>query len=1264
MFRVRSSFGRIVSILSCFSLLVAQCGAGVHAAWVFSLPRLSKILKQQPSRFSDAPTQVYLGENPDRDEAHRGGLWTDEDLYELGKQVQENQEEWGAVDAATSGRLALISFIGSGAGEAMPWERSFGDVDTSTGNKQSTYPIVSWPIRGGGAIDYTLYHSSKSNITTGAGYAWKMSYDATVAQTFNDLDQLTGANVYYDDGTIIHFTYHATTPHYTPPAGIYDALVQNTGSTWTLTRKDQTKWNFDANGYSTSWVDRAGNTVTIGRNGSHLITQLTDPTSRQLTITYDGSNRLSTITDPTSRLWTISHDTGKNITDIAYPSLGGTIYHRVLGYDARHNITSETDLRGKSWAWAYDTNDTCTSETDPLSHTTGYSYTSSACTMTLPGSQTFVDNYSSGLIASRVDGESFSESYSSYNTNHLAQSVTDKRGKVWAYTYDSAGNVLTKTDPLSHVWTLTYNSTNDLLTVEDPLSHTTTMTYNSAGKLLTVTDPLSRVVQTNTYDSYGQKLTSENAMNEETDYGYGTHGDLTTVTDPLTKVTTMGYDTLGRLTSVEDPLSHTTSTAYDEWGRPTTTTFEDTTAVSMAYDREGHVTSVTDENGHTTTNAYDDAGRLTSTTNARSDVESYGYNSNNWRTSVTNGRNYTRNYTYTDRGEVATLTMPDSTVESWSYSGNGDVSAYTNQLSDTINYTFDDAGRETGIDYPTGTDTSFGYDNANRRTSMVDASGTTSWTYDNANEVTEIDTPQGTIDYTYEDSLRRATMDEDGVGTTTYGYDDNGHLTSVANPFTETTAFTYDDAGRMTRKTFDSGAYEAYGYDVRNRVTSIDHKKTDNSAISSESYGYDDAGNLTSKTVDSVATTYTYDNIDQLLSESRTGYSASYTYDANGNRATKTLNSVTDTYTNNNVDELTGISQGGSTIKSFTYDDAGRTESVTTGAGTTDLDYDYEGRLTTITYPNTSTNTFEYNGLDTRVSKTDSAGTADYLRDGVDVTDPVINDGTANYTPGDSERRSGSTSFVHSDQLGSTTRLTNSSETTTDTREYDAFGVLVSSTGSTVTPLGFAAAYGYQSDSDSGLMLLGHRYYDCSIGRFITRDKAKDGRNWYDYAAQCPTGLTDPDGLEIKPPKDPTARRNFYKAQWYLLRDDGYRRVLKDLWRSKNVYEIEIIHNGDDHYDHTGTKRIVAWDPYSGLKTKTGNGRQTPALGLGHELDHAWGDEKGKTGSGYNYWYDDNEEKRVITGREKSFAKIFGETPRFNHGGQPVIVNDPLNRWH
>jgi RHS repeat-associated protein len=143
----------------------------------------------------------------------------------------------------------------------------------------------------------------------------------------------------------------------------------------------------------------------------------------------------------------------------------------------------------------------------------------------------------------------------------------------------------------------------------------------------------------------------------------------------------------------------------------------------------------------------------------------------------------------------------------------------------------------------------------------------------------------------------------------------------------------------------------------------------------------------------------------------------------------------------------------------------------------------------------------------------DSTGTKTYKRDGAYVTDPVLSDSAASYTPGISERRSSTTKFYHTDRLGTTERLTNTSQTTTDTRTYDAFGLLVSSSGSTPTPFGFAGAWGYQEDPDSGLKLLGHRYYDPSTGRFLTRDPLADGRNWYVYSGNNSFKYVDPSGL-------------------------------------------------------------------------------------------------------------------------------------------------------
>ena len=138
-------------------------------------------------------------------------------------------------------------------------------------------------------------------------------------------------------------------------------------------------------------------------------------------------------------------------------------------------------------------------------------------------------------------------------------------------------------------------------------------------------------------------------------------------------------------------------------------------------------------------------------------------------------------------------------------------------------------------------------------------------------------------------------------------------------------------------------------------------------------------------------------------------------------------------------------------------------------------------------------NSYTYNGLDARVGKVDSSGTATYRRDGADVTDDVLSDGAAVYTPGVSQRRAGATTYDLSDRLGTASRQTNAAKGATATRSYDAFGMLLSTTGSPKGPFGFAGAHGYQEDGDTGLKLLGHRVYDPSTGRFLTRDPIKDG---------------------------------------------------------------------------------------------------------------------------------------------------------------------------
>jgi RHS repeat-associated protein len=145
-------------------------------------------------------------------------------------------------------------------------------------------------------------------------------------------------------------------------------------------------------------------------------------------------------------------------------------------------------------------------------------------------------------------------------------------------------------------------------------------------------------------------------------------------------------------------------------------------------------------------------------------------------------------------------------------------------------------------------------------------------------------------------------------------------------------------------------------------------------------------------------------------------------------------------------------------------------------------------------------------------AESDSSGTSTYFRAGASVVSPVLSDGSATYTPGISERRNNNSTYYHSD-LKNTTAQTASNETVSGTNVYDAFGNLLNYTGDWNGPFAYGGAFGYQTDDDSGLMLLGHRYYDSSTGRFLSRDPIGDGNNWYAYCGNNPLKFVDYFGL-------------------------------------------------------------------------------------------------------------------------------------------------------
>jgi RHS repeat-associated protein len=104
----------------------------------------------------------------------------------------------------------------------------------------------------------------------------------------------------------------------------------------------------------------------------------------------------------------------------------------------------------------------------------------------------------------------------------------------------------------------------------------------------------------------------------------------------------------------------------------------------------------------------------------------------------------------------------------------------------------------------------------------------------------------------------------------------------------------------------------------------------------------------------------------------------------------------------------------------------------------------------------------------------------------------------------------GTVTYLHHDQAGSTRLLTGSTGTVTGKCSYGAYGAPTCEGGAT-TPLGWDAQY---TSTDTGLIYMRARVYDPATAQFLTVDPldAISGAP-YNYADDNPVNDADPSGL-------------------------------------------------------------------------------------------------------------------------------------------------------
>jgi RHS repeat-associated protein len=937
---------------------------------------------------------------------------------------------------------------------------------------------------------------------------------------------------------------------FTPEPGVYATLVRNPDRTFTLLEKDRTRYLFNPSGRLISITDRNNNTTTFTYDVAGNLILITDPAGRITTLSYDALGRIRVVTDPLGRTTTFTYDGAGNLITITDP-LGNTTSYTYTAFNRIASISENGILRH---SFEYDTTLRVTRATDALGNKTTYTYQPAyrRTTVTSPLWHPRVYTYDDrNNITSIIDPLGNITTFV-YDEHDNLISQTDPLGRTTTFTYDLRGNRTSEKDPLGNITAFIYDQHNNLIRRTDPLGRTTTHTYDERGNLLKTTDPLGNR-STRIYDGRGNLLSTTDARGNTTTKTYDHFGNLISTTDPEGNTTTFIYNLVGRMISMTDARDNATRHTYDAVDNLIQVAHPDGTTTRYEYDC-CLLIKVIDANNNTINYEYDAKRRLLKVTDALGNITRYTYDAVGNRTSIADANGNTTTYFYDANNRLIRVISPLRHITTFTYDAVGNQLTRTDAKRATTTYTYDKLNRLIRKLYPDGTRVTLTYDAIGNRLTMTDWLGTTIYTYDTLNRLISVTDPLNrTITYAYDPNGNRIRITTP-EGVTTYTYNRNNQLIRLTNPQGKTTTYQYDPIGNQTRVNYPNNTYTIYTYNNRNWLTNLINHSPDG-IISSFTYTYDLVGNRTKvKETDAdedlSIVEYVYDALYRLTAETRKDedgeiiFAQSFTYDRVGNRLRKERiknddKVITEYHYNKENQLVTKITNG--EITTYTYDANGNQTSKTKNDEVTTYEWDYENRLIKVTSSEEVMN-FAYDGDGNRVEKLHNGKLIKFLND---INLPLVQvvmefhieeaeeEKVVYYTRGNtliSMRREGASYFYHYDGLGSVRQLTDSEGEVEEEYLYDAFGNLIEGNNHD-NPYGFTGEQQFR-EAD-GLVFSRARYYDPSVGRFVSRDPILKpmmgtyGSFWfvpyligepqrlhpYVYVSNNPVNWTDPSGL-------------------------------------------------------------------------------------------------------------------------------------------------------
>lgn len=571
-----------------------------------------------------------------------------------------------------------------------------------------------------------------------------------------------------------------------------------------------------------------------------------------------------------------------------------------------------------------------------------------------------------------------------FNTKGVLQSITDRNQNAMKLSYDNSGRLTTLTDALNRTVTLSYNASNQIVSVQDFSGRKVSYSYDASGDLTEVTDPAGNVTKYSYYTGDFAHLleTVTKPAGNSTSFEYYVNRQTARISDSAGRNMRFLYLPLSDQTIFIDARGYASSYFYDALGEVTQVVKADGSYVATTFTADAKPASLTDENGYVTEFTYDALGNMTSSVDALAHKVTRVYEPNfNMLSSITDSLGNVTNFKYDTHGnllqvirplgvetqfgydsfgELTSLTDPQGNVSKIGYDSNGDPTTVTNPLGHATNVKFDQLRRPVSIADALSETTTFQFDALDRLIKLTDPlHNSSAAAYDPNSNLAELTDRNGhSTHFSYDmlDQLAQATDAKAGV--TQYGYsvpgcgctadsdlityqnaagetlsqsyDSNHWLTQATNAAGASTSFVYDSRGDIIQTTDAKGNTVAFEYDALQRL--VNKTFPDGSKVS---FSYDGNGNLTAATNANTSITFTYDDLNRVVSvtDSRFGKAIRYAYNLNGLRT-----SLTDP-------------EGG--VTSYVYDAASNLKEVTNpSGGSVQITYDPLNRPSAIAYSN------------------------------------------------------------------------------------------------------------------------------------------------------------------------------------------------------------------------------------------------------------------------------------------------------------------------